>query len=150
MWDMITNLQQLLLTWRTGNGQGAGQPLDFIWQQARTAIETGALIGSELPEDAMPLSDNVNPDAVSGFFCEASLRTLPIWFEDLQPSQPNPQPGPTPGPNPNPGDLPVTKIELIESYRRVRDEASSMLAKLEISSDNTPTIPPSNSPIFGL
>ena len=145
VWDMLTSLQQLLLTWRTGNGNGAGQPLDFIWQQAKTAIETGTLIGSELPPDAVPLSDNVNPDAVPGFFCETSIRSLPIWYEDIQPPQPDPEDPETPDPQ-----LPVPKAVLVESYRKIRDEATAMLAKLEIASDDTPTTPPEGGPTFGL
>jgi hypothetical protein len=40
--------------------------------------------------------------------------------------------------------------ETIESYRKIRDEASSKLAKLELTNDSTPTVPPSGGPTFGL
>jgi hypothetical protein len=145
VWNMATGLQQLLLTWRTGNGNGAGQPLDFIWAQAQAAIQTGSLIGGELPEDAEMLSE-VNPDAIPGFFCEASIRSLPIWEHLQRPTQPPVEPDPQDPAQP----LPVPKAALVESYRKIRDEASEMLAKLEIAADSTPIVPPAGSPTFGL
>ena len=36
VWSLEDHWQRLLLTWRTGNNNGAGQPLDFIWQQAQS------------------------------------------------------------------------------------------------------------------
>lgn len=146
VWNQATKLQQLLLTWRTGNGNGAGQPLDFIWAQGKTAIETGALVGGALPEDAEPMGE-IHPDTMEGFFCEASIRDLPIWAEDLQP-EPEPEPEPEPG---EPGcEVPVSRDKLIESYKRFKVEAESMLALLEIATDTTPTQPPSDGPTFGL
>jgi len=145
VWNMATGLQQLLLTWRTGGGQGAGQPLDFIWSQAQAAIQTGSLIGGELPEDAEMLSD-VHPDCEPGFFCEASIRTLPIWAHLQRP----PAPPVEPDPSDPPSELPVPKAALIESFRKIRDESNEMLAKLEIAGDSTPTRPPASAPTFGL
>jgi hypothetical protein len=141
VWNSQTNLVQLLLTWRTGNGNGAGQPLDFIYNQGRVAMETGALVGGAMPDDAIPLSD-VNPDVEEGFFCElSSIRDLPLWFEDQKPTEPV---------DPTPGGFPLTLAETIESYRKIRDEASSKLAKLELAGDDTPIVPPVGGQTFGL
>jgi len=140
VWDMETLWQQLLLTWRTGNGNGAGQPLDFIWAQAQNAMLTGALLGGEMPEDAEPLS-NVHPDAIPGFFCEMSIRSLPIWFEDQKPVEPEPTPPTDPG-----CELP--KSALIESFRKIRDEAAAQIVRLEGAAD-VPRDPPAG-PTFGL
>jgi hypothetical protein len=142
VWNMASGLQQLLLTWRTGNGNGAGQPLDFIWLQAQNAMQIGTLIGGELPEDAEMLGE-VNPDAVPGFFSELSIRTLPIWAHMQQPE---------PEPEPEPGEpaLPISRAALIASYRKIRDESTEMLAKLEIAGDPTPNVPPAGGPTFGL
>jgi hypothetical protein len=141
VWNSQTNLVQLLLTWRTGNGNGAGQPLDFIYNQGRVAMETGALVGGAMPDDAIPLTD-VNPDVEEGFFCElSSIRDLPIWFEDQKPTEPV---------DPTPGGFPLTLAETIESYRKIRDEASSKLAKLELAGDDTPIVPPVGGQTFGL
>jgi hypothetical protein len=143
VWNVETNLVQLLLTWRTGNGNGAGQPLDYVYNQGRVAMETGALVGGSMPDGLMPLSE-VNPDTEEGFFCElSSIRDLPIWFEDQKPTDPDPV-------DPTPGGFPLTLAETIESYRKIRDEASSKLAKLELTNDSTPTVPPSGGPTFGL
>jgi hypothetical protein len=143
LWPQVVKAFQLLLTWRTGNGNGAGQPLDFIYNQGRVAMETGALIGGALPDDAIPLSD-VNPDVEEGFFCElSSIRDLPIWFEDQKPTEPDPV-------EPTPGGFPLTLAETIESYRKIRDEASSKLAKLELAGDDTPIVPPVGGQTFGL
>lgn len=136
VWNHATNFQQLLLTWRTGNNNGAGQPLDYIWSQGQAAMETGVLSGGAMPDGLVPLSD-VNPDAEEGFFCEASIRSLPIWAEDQKP-EPEPEPG-----------LPVSKSQLIESYRKIEVEAKSMISRLEGASD-VPKDPPKDGPTFGL
>lgn len=146
VWSMETHLQNLLLTWRTGNGNGAGQPLNYIWEQGRVAMETGALIGGALPSDAEPLSD-INPDCEEGFFSELSIRTLPIWFEDqAPPTDPTDPEKPTDPPT----GCPVPIQELIESYRKIRDESLSKITRLESSQDSTPINPPSGGRIFGL
>jgi hypothetical protein len=126
----------MLLTWRTGNGNGAGQPLEYIWKQAQTAIETGWLFGGAKPDGLEPLTE-IHPDCTEGFQSESSIRQLPIWAEDQQPPDPEPDPG-----------LPVSKPQLIESYRKIEAEAKTMLARLEGVSD-VPRDPPSG-PTFGL
>jgi hypothetical protein len=141
VWNASTHWQQLLLTWRTGNGNGAGQPLDYIYNQGRTAIETGTLQGGAMPDGLIPLCE-VNPDVEEGFFCElSSIRDLPIWMEDQKPVEP---PGTDPSPNCE------TPAWLIESTRKIRDDADSMLRKLESAMDFTPTEPPAGGPTFGL
>jgi len=147
MWSHTTNWQQLLITWRTGSGNTGAQPLDYIWNQAQTAMQTGALIGGALPEGLEPLGE-VADDLEEGFFCEASIRSLPIWAEDQV--KPDPSPPTEPDPSDPPSELPVSKAALIESYRKIRDESNEMLAKLEIAGDSTPTRPPANAPTFGL
>jgi hypothetical protein len=134
---MVTSFQQMLLTWRTGSGNGAGQPLDYIWGQAQAAIQIGTLSGGAMPEGLQPLTD-INPDTEEGFFCEASIRSLPIWAEDQKPVDPEPEPG-----------LPVSKAQLIESYRKIEVEAKSMISRLEGTSD-VPKDPPKDGPTFGL
>jgi hypothetical protein len=136
VWNHATNFQQLLLTWRTGNNNGAGQPLDYIWSQGQAAMETGVLSGGAMPDGLTPLSE-VNEDCEEGFFCETSIRSLPIWAEDQQPTDPELEPG-----------LPVSLAQLVESYRKIESEAKSMLARLEGASD-VPRDPPSG-PTFGL
>jgi hypothetical protein len=138
VWDIETLWQQLLLTWRTGNGNGAGQPLDYIWGQAQAAIQTGVLIGGPKPDDVEELSD-IHPDCEEGFFAEMSLRSLPIWAEDQRPE-------PTEPDNPNEPCLP--KSSQIEAWRRVQSEAVKMIAELEGQSD-VPVNPPAG-PTFGL
>jgi hypothetical protein len=142
VWNAQTHLAQLLLTWRTGNGNGAGQPLDYIYEQARQATQTGTLVGGPMQDGLVPLTD-VNPDVEEGFFCELStVRDLPIWFEDQKPTPPDPQDPPS--------SETISRAELIESFRKILDEASSKLAKLELTGDNTPTVPPAGGPTFGL
>jgi hypothetical protein len=145
MWSHKTNWQQLLITWRTGSGNTGAQPLDYIWTQAQTAMQTGALIGGPMPDGVERLSGS-DEELEEGFFAEASIRALPIWAED----QSKPEPDPTPDPQDPPQPLPVPKAALVESYRKIRDEASEMLAKLEIAADSTPIVPPAGSPTFGL
>jgi len=139
VWDSVTNWSSLLLTWRTQNNRGAGQPWYYLRAQAELAMATGQIVGAEMPEDLTPLSE-VNPDAEPGFWCEASLLDLPIWAEDQQP-------GPTP--NPTPGG--PTREELIASYEKIRLESALMLAKLNSpTSGGLPNVPPSGGPTFGL
>jgi hypothetical protein len=141
-----TDLVQILLTWRTGrSNNGAGQPLDFIYAQAKTAIETGALIGGALPEDIELLSE-INPDCHEGFEAEMSIRSLPIWFEDLKP--------PTEPDNPidpiDPCESPIARAELLAYLRKQKDDAETMLNRIERCNDDTPINPPSNGSTFGL
>ena len=140
MWNHITNWQQLLITWRTGAGNTGAQPLDYIYAQAQTAMQTGALLGGPMPDGLEPLSE-VAEDLEEGFFCEASIRALPIWAEDQENLEPE-QPGEPPS------TLPIPKQALIESYRKIRDEAAGMMARLEGESD-VPSTPPAG-PTFGL
>jgi hypothetical protein len=142
VWDTLTNWTSLLLTWRTSNNRGAGQPWYFIRSQAELAMVTGQIVGAEMPDDLTPLSD-VNPDAEPGFWCEASLLKLPIWAEDQTPA-PDPGPGPTPGIGPS-------REELIASYEKIRSESALMLAKLNSpSGGGLPNVPPSGGQTFGL
>jgi hypothetical protein len=150
VFNMQTNLTQLLLTWRTGNNQGAGQPLDFIYAQAKTAIQTGTLIGGALPRDIEMLSP-VNEYCEEGFFAEASIRNLPIWFEDQQPTPPPPVDPPTDPTDPSePWKWPISKVELTLYLRKIKDDAETMLNKIERASDDLPINPPSNGSTFGL
>jgi len=139
VWSLSDGFQRLLLTWRTGNGNGAGQPLDYIYGQAQTAIQIGALVGGPMPEGLEPLSD-VNPDVEEGFFAEMSIRSLPIWAEDQRPTPPV-EPPTDPG-------TPIDKAKLVESFRKIRDEATASMASLEGASD-VPRDPPAG-PTFGL
>lgn len=143
VWSLEDGFQRLLLTWRTNNNNGAGQPLDYIYEQAQAAIQTGVLLGGAKPDDVTELSD-IHPDTAEGFVCEMSIRSLPIWAEDQKP-----QPGPDPDPEQPPSELPVSKQALIESYRKIRDEATGMIARLEGASD-IPKDPPKDGPTFGL
>lgn len=122
VWSLIDHWQRLLLTWRTGNGNGAGQPLDWIYRQANTAIQTGVLLGGAMPDGLIPLG-NVHPDCIEGFESELSIRDLKIWAEDQV--QPDPGPGPDPDPQPG-GDFAAAIAALI----RARDQINSDLKVL--------------------
>jgi hypothetical protein len=145
--DMANDLQKFLLTWRTGSSNNmAGQPLDFIYAQAKTAIETGALIGGALPEDIELLSE-INPDCHEGFEAEMSIRSLPIWFEDLKPAPPKPDEPIDPD---EPCESPIAREELLAYLRKQKDDAETMLNRIERCNDDTPINPPSNGNTFGL
>jgi hypothetical protein len=141
-----TNLSQILLTWRTGNGNGAGQPLDYIYGQARTALETGALIGGQMPKDAEPLSGDVG-ELEEGFFCEASIRNLPIWFEDLKP-----QPQPQPQPNPEKECCNFNK-DILEYLEKNIEESKNLIEKIKSCGTESPSpVPnkPETNNLYGL
>jgi hypothetical protein len=127
---METLWQQLLLTWKTSNNRGAGQPLDYIWGQAQSAIQTGVLVGGPKPDGVEELTER-HPDCEEGFFAEMSIRSLPIWFEDQKP-EPEPE---------NPSEPCLPKALQIEAWRRVQAEAVKMIAQLEGQPDVPSALP---------
>jgi len=141
VWDLQTNWQQILLTWRTSQNRGAGQPLDYLWQQGQTALETGVLMGAPMPDDLEPLSD-VAEDCEEGFFAESSIRSLNIWFEDQKPSDPDPT-------DPVDPSDPFDKTAAIEAFRKIETESRQARLALEGGATNG-SGGSSGGPTFGL
>jgi hypothetical protein len=92
-----------------------------------------------MPEGLEPL-DELNPEVEECFFAEKSIRTVPIWAEDQAPVEPPAEPD---------CDAPISKAKMIESFRKIRDEAAERMLELEGASD-VPRDPPSGGPTFGL
>lgn len=145
--SMANDLQYGLLTWSWG-GDGAGQTVKGIWFQ----YANRSVIGFPRPEGLVELNDNTAEDLEEGFFQQTNITTLPIWAHL---DDDNDDDGEEPGTDPDEPVDPSFAKSVLESAKRLQQEATDLAEKARKYSEGDPTPDdedqtPGNGPLFGL
>ena len=143
VWGDDDHLQKALLTWSMqyrGKWRGAGQLTNEIWSQNRDFKLNRSLRGAphkynfkELPGNDYDFTDIdrsglTDPEVKEGIFSEPikqGIQDYPIWFEEVQPEEPEPDPEQPSGPGR------VNRNRVIASLTRIQNQTDIELKRYQ-------------------